>query len=388
MAGIEKEEIHWKPLTFKRKDYATNRADAWGVALHAATFRQWREKDRRVQPADLIWSPTNMPRQKTVTETGLLKSFTYSSGLKIQSHTPPSPAYLGPPEIDTHWEVPMRLKVKERSQNLAQDLAEYRQTCSLFSSLARGVADLHGTIRGRKTKRKKVTRKNFACDVSGKVLATNFGLLPTLSSLGQAAETLALKLEQPHVRRFAVTKKKSEKLDGWNGDFSRSDRAVFYVTFDVNKSDFSFGNPLELAYELTPYSFVLDWMFPVGDYLASLDALNGTSGIVGSVSTKYSAPDLRYDPETSLNQVPEGYVLEIAPRASYESTERNVYSTIPQAKMSSMLEYTPSTSFHSVVNGLALLVGLNDSCGHVSKPPRPHFSKPPRSGKPWVGTTH
>jgi hypothetical protein len=37
------------------------------------------------------------------------------------------------------------------------------------------------------------------------------------------------------------------------------------------------GNLPALAYELIPYSFILDWFLPVGTYLGSLDAFSGIS---------------------------------------------------------------------------------------------------------------
>jgi len=385
MTGIAKEDIFWKHLHFTRYRDSTGSYTQESMGLHAASFKRWREKDRRVKPEDFILSPTNMPRQETVTETGRLASFTYSSGAVFQSHTPPSPQSFALPQIDTHWEVPMRGKIKERSQNLAQDLAEYRQTCSLFRDVAVGIRDFHRTIRGKPSKRKKVTRKNFACDLSGKVLATNFGIRPTVSSLGSAFETLQSKLEQPHTRRFTVTKTGKEDAPGWSGKVNRSDRAVFYVTFDVSKGDFSTGNPAELMYELTPYSFVLDWMFPIGDYLASLDALNGVNHVIGTVATRYSA-DLAYNNATHWSPLGAGWDLVIAPSLTYQSSQRQVYNTVPQAKLASIVEWKPSTSFHSVVNGLALLVGLSDKCGHATRPPRIHYHRPPRVNKPWSGS--
>jgi hypothetical protein len=44
------------------------------------------------------------------------------------------------------------------------------------------------------------------------------------------------------------------------------------------------SNPAALAWELVPYSFVVDWMIPVGDYLSSLDAVNGLTFRRGTLS--------------------------------------------------------------------------------------------------------
>jgi hypothetical protein len=43
-------------------------------------------------------------------------------------------------------------------------------------------------------------------------------------------------------------------------------------------------NPLEVAWELVPFSFVADWFIPVGSYLGSLDAALGWDFLGGSVT--------------------------------------------------------------------------------------------------------
>jgi hypothetical protein len=43
-------------------------------------------------------------------------------------------------------------------------------------------------------------------------------------------------------------------------------------------------NPLEVAWELVPFSFVADWFIPIGSYLSRLDATNGWSFKGGSIS--------------------------------------------------------------------------------------------------------
>lgn len=53
--------------------------------------------------------------------------------------------------------------------------------------------------------------------------------------------------------------------------------------FVASASSLGLENPALLAWELTPYSFVVDWFLPIGSYLENLSALNGfkikTSGL-------------------------------------------------------------------------------------------------------------
>lgn len=46
-------------------------------------------------------------------------------------------------------------------------------------------------------------------------------------------------------------------------------------------------NPLELAWELLPFSFVVDWFLPIGSYLTALDATFGLKYRTGSYSDKW-----------------------------------------------------------------------------------------------------
>lgn len=60
---------------------------------------------------------------------------------------------------------------------------------------------------------------------------------------------------------------------------------------DLTMSLSSLGvtNPLNVAWELVPYSFVVDWFLPIGDWLASLDAMLGYTSAYTSVSYRTEA---------------------------------------------------------------------------------------------------
>lgn len=49
-------------------------------------------------------------------------------------------------------------------------------------------------------------------------------------------------------------------------------------------SQFGLTNPLSLLWDVIPYSFVIDWLLPVGDYLNSLDTFVGKTFLSGTVS--------------------------------------------------------------------------------------------------------
>lgn len=67
-----------------------------------------------------------------------------------------------------------------------------------------------------------------------------------------------------------------------------------YVRLDFHPSSFDYlhipaalglTNPASVAWELVPFSFVVDWFAPVGDWLNALDATLGYSFLSGTRST-------------------------------------------------------------------------------------------------------
>jgi hypothetical protein len=50
-------------------------------------------------------------------------------------------------------------------------------------------------------------------------------------------------------------------------------------------SQTGFTNPVSLAWELLPFSFVADWFIPIGDFLEALEAWKGMTFLGGSKTT-------------------------------------------------------------------------------------------------------
>lgn len=86
-------------------------------------------------------------------------------------------------------------------------------------------------------------------------------------------------------------------------------------------------NPLQVAWETVPFSFMLDWLLPVGDFLEALDAVRGLDFIAGSRTYRNDALyELVWTPSYSSGPVKEGgYGLTVAAT----SVDRVRYSTFP-----------------------------------------------------------
>lgn len=86
-------------------------------------------------------------------------------------------------------------------------------------------------------------------------------------------------------------------------------------------------NPLQVAWETVPFSFMVDWLLPVGDFLEALDAVRGLTFVAGSRTYRYETSyELQYRPSYSSGPIKEGYY---PLRVRGTVMDRVRYSTFP-----------------------------------------------------------
>lgn len=119
-------------------------------------------------------------------------------------------------------------------------------------------------------------------------------------------------------------------------------------------------NPAVLAWELLPFSFVVDWFLPVGNYLNAMDATAGWKFLSGSVSKvaklEGSIVGMR---STFWHHLPKGMSAEVenlsrAPSRLFKF-ERQVMSNFPGPRMP---EWKNPITLGHFANASALLVQL------------------------------
>lgn len=209
--------------------------------------------------------------------------------------------------------------LKDQKVNVAQAFAEREQTVKTVTSAIKSVASAITNLRkgnfakaagafGIKPPKRGQRRFNrdFANDsanaVSNGWLALQYGWKPLLQDVYGAAETLAQASMGPENKNsiYSITSGQSRKsLDqrkltvnsnpGWSGydstlqtceGFYLVRYGVRYVRSSAPTSSLAkvgILNPALLAWELTPYSFVVDWFLPIGNWLGALDATAGLS---------------------------------------------------------------------------------------------------------------
>jgi hypothetical protein len=122
--------------------------------------------------------------------------------------------------------------------------------------------------------------------VSDTILEVQYGLRPLLGDIYEMSKAIA-KYDKPRRSRISAQTKKSIKpTQGsywfeWLGGGSSSCRYIGYLEelIDPTLSEaMGLTNPLNVVWELVPFSFVVDWALPVGDYIKARNAASRMKG--------------------------------------------------------------------------------------------------------------
>lgn len=272
-----------------------------------------------------------------------------------------TPVFL-PYSLD--WESKFLQKIADQYTNIGDSLAEYRTTASEFARYAQGVRNGWLAFRGRKSLKWKPT----PCDIPAAELAYSFGIAPLAEDLFSSAEALRLKLNTPlfvpvHVTTTAHSRG-SPVIPGYSDVSKRqtvSVRAEAEVKIVPSRfANLAFGNPVSWAWELIPFSFVVDWGIPIGQWLQDLDMIRRIEGVKGTVSTKR-----RYVSYWRVNNTQSGitYGLGNIGKCTYKDHSRSILTTIP---VPNLPRWKPSLSWHKVYRAMTLLIAVNQPCRKYS----------------------
>lgn len=259
--------------------------------------------------------------------------------------------------------ISLRNRLKDTRFNLGVFVAERASTLEMITANARIMANAlialkQGNItkaakflgiarvspKSRVAKRfKQSFAKHKVTSVSSAWLQLQYGWLPLMSDAQGAAESLSRLLNDFVMEK--VTSKKvivSEKVtpiisDGFHEvKHDSTETTIRYVLFYKSTLDGGAGqirslgitNPAELLWEMTPFSMVVDYFIPIGNYVASLDAHIGVEFQSGTYTVKHdtvNVSNLAVKYKTGTNTV-EGFST-----ATYKeiSKNRKVLKTIP-----------------------------------------------------------
>lgn len=201
--------------------------------------------------------------------------------------------------LQRHTVVQLLGKLREGKQGWGANVFQARQTADMMAGSTlrvlgaanalrkgniRGVLDNLG-IRGKNGKQQ-----------ANDWLQYIYGWLPLMSDVHDGYKTLSTILGEQRLTR-SVQKSKRMAInatrefqgfsDRWDGVVKCRAGLTVIDTNDLSASLDTMGliNPLEIAWDLVPFSFVFDWFIPVGDVLSALSATIGLDFVTGYMST-------------------------------------------------------------------------------------------------------
>lgn len=265
-------------------------------------------------------------------------------------------------------------RVKNQKINLAQAIAERAQTTGLLcETVVRLTQGVMAAKKGNFKKAAGILLPNSAKKLSSDWLVYQYGVKPLLSDLEGAAEFLAGKTVDPLLydvkagrrEELPVATTTYQTLTGVRCTTTYITYGHVQVTYKARMTasdggrDYStlgFGNLASLLWELTPYSFVADWFYPLGDYLNTRDAFSNLTvfNITKTVYAKEYFVIIRRFGGVDAN----GYnwpVKEVRVEGNRVTCKRTLLSTIPVIPYPDMKD--PISGIH-IANALALITQL------------------------------
>lgn len=194
------------------------------------------------------------------------------------------------------------LKLKDQRVNLGVALAETRQLGNMVASTATRIARAYSSL--RKGRWKSACRSlGIRANQTNNWLELQYGWKPLLSDIHGVASAIASRDDVSDwvVTVKALVKEVNERgfpytyaAPAYSGHLlyhaTRSRESGYFVRLDYVPLDdmyhlptaLGLTNPLEIAWEVVPFSFVVDWFVPVGNFLSTLDATLGFQFLSGS----------------------------------------------------------------------------------------------------------
>lgn len=191
----------------------------------------------------------------------------------------------------------------ENAMQLGADLGEVRRTMNMIADpFSRLLRAYRAGRSGRWGSIPNILGMNKRDVLTGKTLANNwlayqYGWMPLKSTVYSGVEVLREGFGFPSFRRTAnvagTARWKWDQVIPDSADVIRLSgdfRVTCGLSFTVSDSAIAsldaagLVNPLSIAWELVPFSFVLDWFIPVGNTLSALSATAGLTFVDGYIS--------------------------------------------------------------------------------------------------------
>jgi len=242
----------------------------------------------------------NFDSSLTPVPTGVLDGSTITESLRSVDIA------LGPlrAEIEAKLSQKFYEKLVRRKVHLGNLIAERAQATSLLISSVKAVLSV---ISGKKRLLKSLSSlnayslihgKKIAVDSANALLAFKFGVEPLIADVRGAAEQFASYTVDPTSLTITIRTNTTRDVNLKDVDsFSEISGKMtvsycctygFEDNLDVARLLNSLGlfNPAEIAWEMTPWSFVVDWFLPIGSFISQTTADTGLLFVKGTRTEK------------------------------------------------------------------------------------------------------
>lgn len=212
-------------------------------------------------------------------------------------------------EIEDYVGNRLLSKVRNQEINLGTTFGEIGETIDMVSSSARTLAraysaarrgNVAGVVRAYTGSSAESRVMDVAKAGANANLAFNFGVRPLVDDVYGLYDQMVLK-NSPQYRdvhvvkasRFMPCEAQGFSSNGFHfnsikGTITVKGSVTFWVTNPLLKTLDSLGllNPIAVAWELVPYSFVVDWFLPIGAALESIVPPQGVQFTKGWISSR------------------------------------------------------------------------------------------------------
>lgn len=290
------------------------------------------------------------------------------------------PACFGPPNwpsypydsnLQVRAETQALLKLQNQKVNLAQEFARAKQTAGLFNEFCSTVYDLYSAFK-RNNPGGYARAKAGADAASAGFLSYVYGWRPEMSAIYESATALRAGNSDFGGFRCSVDGVATSRVNFvWkyggggtdSGCFQSSSGSlrgrcslVFKLNVPLFKALGQYGitNPAYVIWDKIPWSFVVDWAVPVGNWLNTMTADYGWDFVSGTYSTKElhtAIPAGTYFNGKSAFPAYDGYLSTTGLQDRYEGYHRSVYGSKP---VPGLFMKNPLKTIH-VLEGIALL---------------------------------
>jgi len=239
-------------------------------------------------------------------------------------------------------------EIKGHELNLSVELGQLNQTVDLLSGNLRKLGRSALALRrgdfataARQLGANPRTTRLKASDISGRWLELQYGWLPLISSSFEAAKAFEAISNGPRTMMVEVAASEKQRYDMSASPTNHS----AYVNLKVGRKilfgyeeelsaerQLGLSDPLSVAWELTPWSFVVDWFVPIGTYLSNLHQIPHLKGRwlitdflkIGKQIVDFQWKDMNYwGPDWGINPLSN-------PQATYSSCRSvRTYSSRP-----------------------------------------------------------